>query len=272
VHNAGIGYDAGFLDRTVALPTLGSSLRNKTVKTADGSDLLDYTHFSLVMHKERRMCVYTAVNIDGTSLKNIPRNDKWSLDTRIPANAQCDNKIYIDNKLDRGHMVRRLDAVWGSDSVARKANDDTFFYTNACPQHRDLNQKTWNDLEEYILGNAGAHRFRVTVFTGPVFGANDTAYRGIRIPQEFWKVVAWMKDDQLRATAYLLSQRSMMTDLEAFDFGKYRTYQLAIAEVQGKTGLTFGDLPDHDVLGSRPQGEGLRSTAKELEGLRDMVL
>lgn len=272
VNHAGMGWDPDFLGTTVPLPKPSAALARMVAKTKEGGHQLDYTHFSVVMHKERRMCIYTACNIDGRTLKNIPRGDKWMLDPRMDSDLQCGNEIYRNNNLDRGHMVRRLDAVWGPDGVAKKANDDTFHYTNACPQHADLNQKTWNDLEEYILGNAGAHDLKVCVLTGPVFGDTDTPYRSIHIPQEFWKIVAWMDGGDVRASGYLLSQSGMMDDLEAFGFGQYRTYQLAIGDIEAKTKLTFANLTDCDVMRSQPQTEGLRRKVRVIERLSDMVL
>lgn len=273
VSYSGLGWDPNFLGEELPLPKLGTAIRNKVAPTKDGGQVLDYVHFSLVMNKERRMCFYTACNIDGNTLRNIPRGDKWLLDDRMAAQYQCGNETYKNNKLDRGHMVRRLDAVWGSPSVAKKANDDTFYYTNACPQHQDLNQRTWNDLEEYILGNAGAHELKVCVFTGPVFGETDTPYRGIHIPHEYWKVVAWRNGDgQLRATAYLLSQRNMMHDLEAFDYGKYRTYQRTISSIEKLTHLTFADLKANDVMRNQPQSESIGEPLRIIERLSDMVL
>ncbi len=271
VHHSGIGWNPDFLGVPLPLPTLGGSIKAKAVKV-EGSEVLDYTHFSLVMNRERRMCFYTACNIDGNSLKNIPRGDKWAIDPRLPAELQCGNEIYKNNKLDRGHMVRRLDAVWGPDAVAKKANDDTFFYTNACPQHANLNQRTWNDLEEYILGNTDTHDLKVCVLTGPVFGAADTPYRNIHIPQEFWKIVAWRSDGELKASGYLLSQSDMMDNLEAFSFGQYRTYQLAIADIEERTKLTFANLASKDVMRGQPQIEGLRPRTRVIQRLADMIL
>ena len=32
---------------------------------------------------------------------------------------------------------------------------------------------------------------RISVFTAPVLSAEDPTYRGVKIPQEFWKIAAW---------------------------------------------------------------------------------
>ena len=48
-------------------------------------------------------------------------------------------EFYVPTVFDRGHMVRRLDPVWGTEGPARLANADTHHYTNSCPQvHRTL--------------------------------------------------------------------------------------------------------------------------------------
>jgi endonuclease G len=93
----------------------------------------------------------------------------------------------------------------------------------------------------------------VNVFSGPVFAADDDQYRGIRLPRQFWKVVAMVKQSgDLSATAYLLSQEQLIKGLEiapeAFSYGAYRTYQVPVRHVEDITGLSFGPLPDADPL------------------------
>ncbi|MBK8049173.1 MAG: DNA/RNA non-specific endonuclease [Anaerolineales bacterium] len=244
------GYDPDFLGQPVPLPRLSPQ------RTADLAPLLDgsghelrYTHFSVVMSKSRRLAVFTAVNIDGAHVKEPHRErDIWLLDPRIDAKHQCANELYKRSSLDRGHLVRRLDPVWGDEAL--KAQEDTFHFTNAAPQQKKLNRKTWLGLEDYILSNTDLHDLRVSVFTGPIFRDDDRVYRKIyRIPAEFWKVVVLMKTDGgLSATGYLLTQRDLISDLEGFTFGKYQTYQTQIGQLEGMTGLNFGELRKYDPL------------------------
>ncbi len=152
---------------------------------------------------------------------------------------------------------------------AAEANEDTFHFTNCAPQHKQLNQKTWLHLEEYILQNADLHNLKVTVFTGPVFRVDDMVYRGeFQIPAEFWKVVSIVKaNGQLSATAYLQTQKNLIVDLE-FAFGAYRTYQVAVARIERLTELDFGNLRHHDPVA------GLESTAAGyvIDGPNDLRL
>ena len=259
------GYDSNFLGegQSVPLPQLSAILLRDAAKLTNASsgantNELKYTHFSVVQNRQRKMPFLTAVNIDGRKLRRIPRGDNWIKDSRIDQRAQFGNELYSQNDLDRGHMVRRLDPVWGTDAEAKLANDDTFHYTNSCPQHKDLNQKTWNDLEDFILDTADARNLKVSVFTGPVFRADDKPYRTARIPREFWKL-AVLVDDQtgkLSATAYLLSQAGMIEDLE-FAFGPFRTYQISLAQLETLTDLDFGNLLNFDPIGSASPNESI---------------
>jgi len=256
-----IGYDMTFLGNnyTVSLPKLRSDLEQDIAPLTNGNTVLDYTHFSIVMSKSRRLAYYTAVNIYGDQLVDLKRKKKWYFDPRIDRIYQCGPELYNNNDLDQGHLVRRLDPVWGE--LARKANEDTFHFTNCSPQHKDFNQKTWLDLENYILSNADTFNLKVSVFTGPVFRTDDMLYRGIKIPAEFWKIAVMVKDDgNLSATAYLQTQKNLITDLE-FAYGSYKTYQVAITSIENLTGLDFGNLRNHDPIRSITAALGVTETA-----------
>jgi endonuclease G len=266
------GYDDRFLgsDSAVRVPLPKISRARQTdIANVKGTrdNVLRYTHFSIVMNAKRRFAFFTAVNIDGAKSVNVRRRkDRWFLDPRIAASSQAGEELYASNDLDRGHLVRRLDPVWGPN--AKTANDDTFFFTNATPQHARLNQGNWNDLEDYVLTNTSAHDLKVSVFTGPVFAADDPEYRRILLPQQFWKVVAVISGEtgKLHATAYLLSQKDLLTNIE-FVFGQFRTFQLPVAEVEQRTGLSFGRLRDFDPL------KDLETFAvREISRLEDIVL
>ena len=244
------GYNTNFLEKKVPLPTIHDNLRDDVVKLKNSNnEELKYTNFSAVMSKSRGLAFYSAVNIDGSKLNQLERNnDVWYYDPRIEREFQYGPELYSNNDLDRGHLVRRLDPVWGANF--KDANEDTFHFSNCSPQHKNLNQKTWLDLEDYILRNADVHDLKVNVFTGPVFNQNDLIYRGkYLIPSEFWKVVTIVKNDDnsISSTAYLQTQKQLIENLK-FVFGEYKTYQVRITKIESLTGLDFGNLRNFDPL------------------------
>lgn len=263
------GYDSRFLggDHEIPYPWLTDEQYRKVARNRWASEkrhVLPYSHFSVVMNRERRLAYYSAVNIDGRSERSISRedfNDKWFLDPRILPGEQLQDDLYVRNKLDRGHLVRRLDPVWGEQfSDAKTAHDDTFHWTNCSPQHERFNRSksTWGGVENYILHNTNTRDLRVTVFTGPVFGDDDPMFTTeggdqVKIPLQFWKVVAVVRPDgQLSATAYLLSQSRLVDDMlaEEFVFGPFKEFQTTVREIEELTELSFHQLRQHDPLGT----------------------
>jgi endonuclease G len=221
---------------------------------------LDYTHFSVVLCKSRRMALVTAVNVDGASWQSIARgsaDNTWYLDGRVDRAHQLGNlDAYDHNKLDKGHQVRREDPNWGPDAAT--GNTDTFHYTNSCPQHKDLNQKTWLELESYLLDTAKAKGLKMTVFTGPVLREDDFAYREIQVPAEFFKiaVVVDAQTGKLEATGYLQSQTDYLGDIDEEVFNGGSTYQVPIAHLEKITQLDFGALRGADPMRGTDESRG----------------
>jgi len=252
VTDATSGYDPTFLSRAaspadVPLPGAAQPVR-----------VLDYTHFTVLLDPERRLAAATAVNIDGAALIDVARADDWHLDPRVPPSEQAGAELYARNDLDRGHLVRRRDPVWGDDAV--RANSDTFVYTNAAPQAAAFNQskELWSGLEDFVLENAETFDRRLSVFTGPVFGADDPPYRGVRIPRLFWKIAAWSNGSGLRASGYVLDQRPQLDDIdlatatalavgEPPPLGPFRTFQVPVSDIAELTGLAIDALVAADV-------------------------
>jgi endonuclease G, mitochondrial len=259
-----IGYNSRFLGLKYQNPM-------PVFKTKQESTVLHYTHFSVSMNLARKTAWFTAVNIDGGKSVELHRddsNERWFLDPRIPKKDQAGDKFYAGNKLDKGHLVRRLDPVWGTVEEATQANNDTFFYTNASAQHQNLNRIEWNNLEDYVLNNSIAQKLKINVFTGPILRIDDPLHKDIPIPKDFWKIVVMVKAEtkQLSATAYALSQTDLMSDLEAFEFGEYKTYQITVQRVEELTGLDFGKLKDFDP---KSMFESVGATV--VKGFKDMI-
>jgi endonuclease G len=247
---AATGFDARFLGLDAAMPRISEARAAAAIE-------LDYVHFTVVLNPERRFAAVTGVNIDGAHLVTLGRDDRWVFDERISADLQAGPDVYANNDLDRGHLVRRNDPVWGSPEVAARANTDTFRFTNAAPQASGFNQsrELWVGLEDHVLEHARAHELKLSVFTGPVFDDDDPPYRGIRIPLKFWKIAAWSTGDALATTGFVVDQ-SPLVDIDKLPrapggvppLGPFRTFQVPIAEIVALTGLVMPELAQAENL------------------------
>ncbi|WP_054048138.1 DNA/RNA non-specific endonuclease [Alloactinosynnema sp. L-07] len=255
------GFDSRFLSVDLAVPGLDPDVAADAV-TVGGTTRVDYTHFSLTMSQSRKFAYWVAWNVDGGGLKKISRTGvPFVKDPRLPATAQTGDELYRDNRLDRGHLARRADLLWGSLDEARQANRDSFFFTNITPQMDDFNQSMrrglWGRLEDAIFEDVDVDNLRVSIYGGPVFGADDRVFRGVRIPREFWKIIAFVEAGTLKASAFLLTQN--LNQLESLELDEFRVFQVGVAELEERTSVRFPDaVRTADSFRQVPEALGVR--------------
>ena len=247
-----IGYQEQFLGDNfkVPLPFFTDKALEEDLLTYDGGkSILPYMHFSVAMSRSRRLCRFSAVNIDGNSSIGAKRLS-WRIDPRIPKEFQIINECYGESpKFSRGHMTRREDPIWGSIADATVGNSDSMHVTNTVPQMQTLNGVIWLALENYALQNARKDKMKISVLTGPVLADDDPERYGVKIPVRFWKIIVFIHDitKKLCATGYMMSQETHLRN-EEFIFGSHNEEQVSIKEIEKITGLSFNNLSASDPL------------------------
>jgi endonuclease G, mitochondrial len=247
------GFNPNFLSVRVNRPKLTTSKKNALL--LNGSEIINYTHFSLSLNKVRRFSIWVGWNIDGGKIQKVSRKGiAFVLDPRVPSEYQVGKELYEGNRLDQGHIARRADLVWGGIAEARKANKDSFFFTNIAPQMDNFNRSAsgglWGRLEDAVFEYADVEDFRVSVFGGPVFHEDDWEFRRVKLPREFWKVIVFIEGQKLKAKGFLLTQN--LDELEAFDLDDFKLFQVALREIESRCGLTFDPvLKAADSVGER---------------------
>ena len=285
------GYQPDFLGTgkfMVPLPVIPSSLQPKVAKLkGKTSSVLKYFNYSAVINAERRFAFFSAVNIDGRLRQDVGKRegDKWFRDPRLTDDVQVGDEFYgnqktfeadrTKNPFDRGHLVRRLDATWGTTvAKAKEHGDDTFHFTNATPQFFRFNQgkKLWLGLEEFVLEQLEEDERKACVFNGPVFDGPeapagglpdasaspkaDPTFGGVAIPKFFWKVMVVKQDQDLMATAFVLSQQDQILAIdrihelavfEKLTEAEAKVFQVSISDLSKLTKLKFGNLANFDT-------------------------
>ena len=268
------GYNEDFLGLCVPLPKVTNT--SVVSRLTDGSHVLDYEHFSIVMHKNRRLAIVAASNVDGSKagkrpdpdrpssdytrkgLSGLGKNDKekWFNDTRIPATHQLPDVFYTkdDCAFDKGHIVRRDDVAWGKTyQELQRANGDTYHVTNCSPQvkgyNRSMEDGIWGELENLVLKQAKAETY--CVFSGPVLddlqdkechGVDDQGDTVAQIPSHFWKVVVARNGDQLESFAFLMEQDLEEVELEFAVEPSWVDKMIAIPELEKL--IQYIEFPD----------------------------
>lgn len=245
----GAGFNNYFLARKCSIPSPMNGAVSRNLFKYNGEKVFDYTHFSLVLDKKRKFASWVAWNIDGANIKILGRRGiRFTKDPKLPPDCQIGNELYKHNALDRGHIARRAELCWGPMNEAKKANKDSFYFTNMTPQHERFNQSKkaglWGNLENAIFDGAKIKDLKVSVFAGPIFNDTDPLYRNVQIPKEFWKVVCYIDEDtnELKHHAFILTQEDLIHGLEALDLDDFELYEVPVQDITHRIGFVFKDL------------------------------
>ncbi|MGN6719566.1 MAG: DNA/RNA non-specific endonuclease, partial [Candidatus Binatia bacterium] len=262
------GFDSEFLGIATPLPTVVNESMIAPMKT--GNKMIPYEHFSLVLHKERKLAILTAANVDGSAKarrpeagKDYTRNgltglsknqqEKWVLDPRVEPKFQIPDGFYNRDQgaFDKGHIVRREDVCFGANyAQVRRANGDTFHMTNCSPQRASFNRAPgiWGDLENFI--GAQSDTERLCVFAAPILAASDKVFPGtedVKLPSRFWKVVCAVKKDKLQVFAFVLEQDVSDLPLEFQVDAEWKHRQVALKKLESMIALVKFPKLYHDA-------------------------
>ena len=285
------GYDHGFVGVEVPMPRVIDE--SVVARLDDGSHVLNYEHFSIVMDKVRRLALFTASNVDAGEARKKPEpgrdysrrgltglgphdQEKWFIDPRIAPDQQLPDRFFTKDRsaFDKGHIVRREDVAWGdSYEELRRANGDTFHVTNCSPQIADFNRSNldglWGELENIVLAQARTERY--CLFAGPLLRANDREFHGVddtgqvsvKIPRQFWKIVVAHTGDELETFAFILDQDLSNTDFEFAVDPLWRKRMISIPNLQKLVAAVEfpPQLHDSDQIDT-PEGETIRTEAR----------
>ena len=279
------GYKKSFLGTkfNVSLPKPDkSNLRDIAPVINKKDNLLLYPNYTVLQSASRRFPIFSASNIDGKSFQSIGRKalfpggkDKWAKDPRLSKEHQWGDELYAAPKsdFDKGHLTKREDVQWGKTvPEATLAAKKTFFFTNAVPQRKELNQQIWRSLEDYILKTETVKNgLKINVITGPVLNNSDPLFvntikgQDVKIPILFWKIVYFVKSNgELNRVGFLMGQKSLLeksgllrkvrqvgagaarakADPLFTKFSAAGTYQVEISTIEALTKMKFHPAKD----------------------------
>lgn len=128
----------------------------------------------------------TANHVDGNHSRG---GMKFHEDEDVPEPRATDND-YKGSGYDRGHMCPSGDNKWDAD-----AQWESFYFTNACPQHHGLNRGDWNEMEQQCRKWA-RQMGDIYIVCGPILykGPHKTIGENqVVVPEAFFKVVLCMR-------------------------------------------------------------------------------
>lgn len=167
-------------------------------------------------------------------VENFSRSDKFVPDPDLPENEAVTTDDYKRTGWDRGHMCPAGDNRWD-----KKAMEQSFYLTNVCPQHRNLNRGDWKELEEACRDWAQKSG-TLYIVCGPILYKQEHRTIGVHrvvIPEAFFKVVLALGKHP-KAIGFIYKNTSGNHPLDS--------YVNTVDQVERITGIDFfPSLPDN---------------------------
>jgi len=253
-------YDPDFINgQVIPLPTPN----DRVLSLAFGGGYIHHSRHSILFNQERGFAFVSAHNIDGATLSSSQFTSRsFKVDPKVqPATLQIDNNrgylesqngVFGPNPWDRGHLARRKSLSWGEEDEASIAERESDLWSNIAPQHENLHDDAWGNIEDWMLERVENDVQRACVFTGPVFTEDDPKHKNgpneipIRIPAGFWKVITIKLNGVMRSAGFLVWQRDYNSETP-LSFAPVLE-QVRLTTIEVLTGLTFPALRTFDPL------------------------
>ncbi len=152
-------------------------------------------------------------------------------DVRFPKASRED---YSRSGFDKGHMAPRADMRWSCQAL-----EESYYFTNICPQDHEMNSQAWRKIEE--LTRRLAKRYgSVFIVCGPIFGGdNPRKIGGVFVPNAFFKALAVSTADGYRTVGFLVDNNP-----QSFS---PRHYAVSVDSVEAVVGRNLFPLVDEEA-------------------------
>lgn len=161
------------------------------------------------------------------------QNDGQYSFSRDPGVAwpKASREDYSRSGYDKGHMAPRADMRWSCQAL-----EESYYFTNICPQDHEMNSQAWRKIEE--LTRRLAKRYgRVWVVCGPIFDSDNPQKIGsVSVPTAFFKALAVNTSEGYKTVGFLVDNNP-----QSFS---PRHYAVSVDSVEAAIGRNLFPLVD----------------------------
>ena len=182
-----------FPDKTVKIPA--TSIR-QPIPTAEEltiprmiiprkEQIIHHTGYSVSYNENLRLPNWVAYELTRQETQgNAKRTDRFITDPSVKG-IIATNADYARSGYDKGHMAPAADMKWSNTAMK-----ESFYFSNMCPQHPELNRRKWKDLEEKIRDWAITDS-AIIIICGPIIEKTPQKIgkNKVTVPQKFFKVI-----------------------------------------------------------------------------------
>ena len=212
--------------------------------TGRSEEIVSHVGYSFVYneaHEQANWVAYLLTAERATPRSDVPRKDNFRPDPAVKTGSAVDDD-YKNSGFDRGHLAPCADMRWSQQTM-----DESFFFSNMSPQRPQLNQQTWEKLEELVRTWAKEYD-TLYIATGPVLRAglpsvaeteeaksNYKPKNRVSVPEYYYKVVLHYTSKEIKGIGFIVPNKNGMgKSVETI-----KNFAVTIDSVQNLTGINF---------------------------------
>ncbi|KAA6322537.1 Nuclease [termite gut metagenome] len=195
--------------------------------------IISHTGYTVSYNKNWRLPNWVAYELTRPETQGKEkRNNRFTIDPNVEG-ASATNSDYLRSGYDKGHLAPAADMKWNATAM-----QESFYFSNICPQHPELNRRRWKDLEENIRKWAIADS-AIIIVCGPLVEetAKTIGSNQVTVPQGFFKVILSPYVSPPQAVGFIFKNEASLEPL--------RKYAVTIDSIETITSMDFfAPLPD----------------------------
>lgn len=195
--------------------------------------IIRHTGYTVSYNKDLKLPNWVSYELTRQETKGKEKRSNRFVTDPLVKGYIATNEDYARSGYDKGHMAPAADMKWSA--VAMK---ESFYFSNMCPQHPQLNRRGWKKLEEKIRDRA-IEDSAVIIICGPILKkqAKTIGKNKVAVPQQFFKVILSPYVKPMRAIGFLFNNAQAVEPLS--------TYAVTVDSIEQLTNMDFfAPLPD----------------------------
>ena len=219
-------------DISLQIP-LGKDLETPIPLVPRQEQIIRHSGYTVSYNKDLKIPNWVSYELTREETKGKEKRGNRFIADPLVTGPIATNADYTRSGYDKGHMAPAADMKWSPEAMK-----ESFYFSNMCPQHPQLNRRGWKNLEEKIRNWAIADS-AIIIICGPIIEKQPKTIgkNKVVVPQRFFKVVLSPFAKPIRAIGFLFNNEQEVEPLSS--------YVVTVDSIESLTNMDFfAPLPD----------------------------
>jgi len=191
----------------------------------NGDTLVRYSSYFALYNYSLKISKWVAYTIEEWQIEqNVKKRKKVKPDNKIDKTVKKND--YSKKNFHKGHQVPASHRAYDNE-VATEVS----YLTNITPQHKDLNQGIWKDLEQ-ICSDLTSESEKLYITTGVISTRNKRIRNKVVIPDFYFKAILIQYENEFKAIGFIIPNKEPKGTCLC-------SYVVTIDSLENLTGLDF---------------------------------